>query len=158
MKTFRPLLVLATTLVLTGCAHARQPNCTAPVNAKAEIDRTIHDFFDALRKDDEASFKHLTTESFYAFDVGKRFDGIELVDVVRSAHAQGVQINWSIGPIDTKVRCDVAWSAWENLGSAGVPPDLQPVRWLESAVIVREDGNWKIDFFHSQRAAENEGK
>lgn len=153
MKYFSSFLVLATTLALTGYAHARQPNCPAPVNARAEIDRTIHDFFDALRKDDEASFKRLTTGSFYSFDVGKRYEGTELVDVVRNAHAQGVQINWSIGPIDTKLSCDVAWSAWENVGSAGIPPDLQPVRWLESAVIVRENGSWKIDFFHSQRAA-----
>jgi hypothetical protein len=153
VKSFSSFLVLATALVLTGCTHARQPNCHAPVNARAEIDRTIHDFFDALRKDDEASFKRLTTDSFYSFDGGKRFEGTELVDEVRNAHAQGVQINWSIGPIDTKLSCDVAWSAWENVGSAGIPPDLQPVRWLESAVIVRENGSWKIDFFHSQRAA-----
>lgn len=153
MKYFSSFFALATTLALTGYAHARQPNCPAPVNARAEIDRTIHDFFDALRKDDEASFKRLTSGSFYSFDVGKRYEGTELVDVVRNAHAQGVQINWSIGPIDTKLSCDVAWSAWENVGSAGIPPDLQPVRWLESAVIVRENGNWKIDFFHSQRAA-----
>lgn len=153
MKYFSSFFALATTLALTGYAHAGQPNCPAPVNARAEIDRTIHDFFDALRKDDEASFKRLTTGSFYSFDVGKRYEGTELVDVVRNAHAQGVQINWSIGPIDTKLSCDVAWSAWENVGSAGIPPDLQPVRWLESAVIVRENGSWKIDFFHSQRAA-----
>jgi len=125
------------------------------VNARAEVERTIHDFFDALRKDDEVLFKRLTTESFYSFDVGKRYDEAELVDAVRSTHARGVQINWSIGPVDTKLGCDVAWSAWENVGSAGIPPDLQAVRWLESAVIVRENGDWKIDFFHSQRAAEN---
>ena len=154
MKSSKSILVLATTLVLAGCAHARQPDCPAPINAKSEIDRTIHGFFDALREDNEASFKRLTTESFYSFDVGKRFEGTELVDVVRDAHAQGVEINWSIGPIDTKLSCDVAWAAWENVGSAGIPPDLQPVRWLESAVIVRENGSWKIDFFHSQRAAE----
>ena len=154
MQPSRSFLVLAMALLLTGCAHARQPNCPAPVDARAEIDRTIHDFFDALRKDDEPSFKRLTTESFYSFDVGKRFEGTELAAVVREAHAQGVQINWSIGPIDTKLSCDVAWSAWENVGSAGIPPNLQPVRWLESAVIVRENGSWKIDFFHSQRAAE----
>lgn len=154
MKSYGSFLVLATTLALTGCAHARQPNCPAPVTAKVEIDQTINDFFDALRKDDEASFKRLTTETFYSFDGGKRFDGTELVDVVRDAHAQGVQINWSIGPIDTKLSCDAAWSAWENVGSAGIPPDLRPVRWLESAVIVRENGSWKIDFFHSHRATE----
>jgi hypothetical protein len=30
---------------------------------------------------------------------------------------------------------------------------VKPVRWLESAVLVRRTGQWKVDFFHSQRAA-----
>lgn len=145
-------LALAAALVLAGSAHAGQ--CPAPSLARSEIEQTVHAFFDALRKEDEAAFKRLTTASFYSFDAGKRFAGTALVDVVRDAHARGVQLNWSIGPLDTNLRCDVAWSAWENVGGAGVPPDVRPVRWLESAVLVREDGTWKIDFFHSQRAAE----
>ncbi len=155
MKSLISFLLLAAASLLAGCAHAREPNCPIPVDAKAEIDRTIHEFFDALRTEDKASFKRLVTGSFYSFDVGKRYNGTELVDAIRNAHARGAQINWSIGPIDTKLSCDVAWSAWENVGSAGIPPDLRPVRWLESAVIIRENGSWKIDFFHSQRAAEN---
>jgi len=155
MKISRSFSVLAATIILTGCAQVGQPNCPAPAEAEAEIERTINGFFDALRDDDEASFKRLTTEQFYSFDVGKRFEGTALVDAIRDAHEQGVQINWSIGPLDTKLRCDVAWSAWENEGSAGIPPDLQPVRWLESAVMIYENGSWKIDFFHSQRATEN---
>jgi len=95
----------------------------------------------------------VTTSSFYSFDGGKRYLGTELVDVVRDAQARGVQLNWSVGALDTDRGCDVAWSAWENVGSAGVPPDVKSVRWLESAVLVRQDGGWKIDFFHSQRAA-----
>lgn len=141
-------------LGLTVPAQAHPPACPAQVTAKAEIDRTIHDFFDALRTDDEASFKRLVTPSFYAFDVGKRFDGGALAEAVRNAHAQGVQITWALGPIDTKLHCGVAWAAWENVGSAGIPPDIKPVRWLESAVIIHASGGWKIDFFHSQRAAE----
>jgi len=155
MTFFRPLLVLVATFALTGCVHARQADCPSRDDARAEIERAIHDFFDALRKEDQGAFQRLVTGSFYAFDVGKRFDGPELFDVIKDAHAQGVQINWSLGAIDTKLQCDVAWSAWENVGSAGIPPDLEPVRWLESAVLIRENGDWKIDFFHSQRAAEN---
>lgn len=140
--------------MLTGCAHGRQPECSGSPQASGEIERTVHAFFDALGDEDKVAFQRLTTTSFYSFDVGKRFDGTELVDVVRDAHVRGVQLNWSIGRLDTNLRCDVAWSAWENVGSAGVPLDVRPVRWLESAVLVRQNGSWKIDFFHSQRAAE----
>ena len=140
--------------MLTGGTHARPSECLPPPQASGEIKRTIDAFFEALRKEDKVEFQRLTTTSFYSFDGGKRYAGTELVDVVRDAHNRGVQLNWSIGSLDTKFRCDVAWSAWENVGSAGVLPTVRPVRWLESAVLVRQNGSWKIDFFHSHRAAE----
>jgi hypothetical protein len=147
------LIAFAAAMMLTGCTHLDQPACAGSPKAEAEIDRTVHAFFDALRKEDKAAFQRLTTTSFYSFDVGKRYVGTGLVDVVKDAHARGVQLNWSVGPLDTNLGCDVAWSAWENVGTAGVPPDVRPVRWLESAVLIRQNGSWKIDFFHSQRAA-----
>ena len=140
--------------MVVGSAQARPCSGLPSPRANGEIEQTVNAFFDALRKEDKAAFRHLTTKTFYSFDGGERYPGTALVDVVKNAHAKGVQLNWSIGPLDTKVRCDVAWSAWENLGSAGIPPALQPARWLESAVLVRERGGWKLDFFHSQRAVQ----
>ena len=146
-------IAFAAGLMLTGCTHLDQTVCAGSPQAEADIDRTIQALFDALRSEDTAAFQRLTTSSFYAFDVGKRYVGTELVNVVKNAHGRGVQLNWSVGPLDTDVGCNVAWSAWENVGSAGIPPDVRPVRWLESAVLVRQNGDWKVDFFHSQRAA-----
>lgn len=154
MAKFTCSLALAAVAMLTGPTHARQPNCPTQPGANEEIKRIVTAFFDALRKEDKVAFQRQTTTSFYSFDGGKRYSGTELVDVVRDAHARGAQLNWSVGPLDTKLRCDVAWSAWENVGSAGIPPAVRPVRWLESAVLVRQNGIWKIDFFHSHRAAE----
>jgi hypothetical protein len=79
---------------------------------------------------------------------------MELAEVVEDAHCRGVRLNWSVGPLDTNLACDVAWSAWENVRSAGIPPDVKPVRWLESAALVRQNGDWKVDFLNSQRAAQ----
>lgn len=153
MSALTHSLAFVSAVMLAGCAHAHPSSCSAPPGASGEIEQTVHAFFDALQKEDKVAFQRLTTASFYSFDAGKRFAGTELVDLVRDAHARGVQLNWSVGPLDTKLRCEVAWSAWENVGSAGIPPEVRPVRWLESAVLVRQDGSWKIDFFHSQRAA-----
>lgn len=145
---------LAAAILIVGPAQARPSNCSRSPQAAGEIQRTVNAFFDALRTEDDGAFRRLTTRTFYSFDGGERYSGVALLDVVRKAHANGVQLNWSIGPIDTKVRCNVAWSAWDNVGAAGIPPAVNPVRWLESAVLVRENGTWKIDFFHSQRAAQ----
>lgn len=149
----RSLAGLAAASILAGCAHVNESACAASPQPKAEIEATINALFDSLREEDKGAFQRLTTTSFYAFDGGKRYAGTELVDLVRDAHARGIQLNWSLGAFDTKVGCGVGWSAWENVGSAGKPSELRPVRWLESAVLVRQGGSWKVDFFHSQRAA-----
>ena len=139
-------------MTVSGCAHAGAPACPTSPRAESEIEQAVQAFYAALRTDDAAAFRRVTTARFYAFDGGARYDGTALVDLVRDAHANGIQLNWSVGPLDTQRRCDVAWSAWINQGSAGTPPDVKPVRWLESAVLVHQDGQWKIDFFHAHRA------
>jgi hypothetical protein len=153
MNPAKPFAAFAVAIALGVPAHARTADCPDPVAATGEIEQTIHDFFAALRIEVKAPFEQLTTSSFYAFDVGQRFPGAALADVVAEALSNGVEINWNLGPMDTTVRCDVAWSQWENTGSAGNPPDVRPVRWLESAVLVHDGTRWKLDFFHSQRAA-----
>ena len=84
------------------------PDCPTSPRADAEIEQTVHAFYDALRADDPAAFRRVTTFRFYAFDGGQRYDGTALVDLVRDAHAKGVQLNWSVGPLDTQRRCDIA--------------------------------------------------
>lgn len=148
----RHCLAIGALALLTGCAHVPRPRCAESPGDAAAIERTVHAMYDALRADDSEAFRRVTTAAFYSFDGGERFDGTALVDAIRKAHAAGTQITWSVGPMHTKFQCDVAWSAWENVGSVGKPGEAKPVRWLESAVFVRAAGRWKIDFFHSHRA------
>ena len=143
--------------LLCGCTHIEERGCAQSPAEVAKIEMTIRGFFEALRRDDKVAFQRLTTRSFYSFDGGKRFAGGELLEVVRDTHARGLQLNWNIGPIDIHLGCNMAWTAWENSGSAGVSTNLRPVRWLESAVLVKNEGTWKIDFLHSSRAAPPEG-
>ena len=133
-------------------AEMAPTHCPSPEQARVDVEQTIRDFFVALRGEGDVSVYDLTTNSMYSYDVGERFERGALADVIIKALQDGVEINWNLGPMDIKVRGDVAWSAWENVGSAGMPPDIRPAGWLESAVLVHEDGRWKIDFFHSQRA------
>lgn len=146
------MIALAIIVLAAGGAHGRPPACSVSPATNGEIAPVLNAFFDALRTEDTAAFQRLTTKTFYAFDAGERYPGTALVDVVRRAHASSVQLNWSVGALATKSRCNVAWSTWENVGSAGIPPAVKPARWLESAVLIRDHGKWKIDFFHSQRA------
>ena len=152
------LACLAASVALTACqstapnsgevASASQRGC-ASNPAKQEIAATVRALFAALAKDDDAEVRRLTTRGFYAFDLGKRFTGPELSKLVADAHRAGRTIEWKIGPVDARIDCNLAFAAWENEGAAGVAPNLAPRAWLESALLVRQDGRWLIDFLHS---------
>ena len=124
------------------------PACDTAASRDA-VARTVHAFFDALAADDYPALQQVTTPSFYAFDVGKRYSARELSEVVRRSHDAGRVINWNVGPITSRIDCSVASAAWENAGSAGTADKVESRAWLESAVLVRNDDRWLIDFLHS---------
>ena len=153
MGSFVKSAVVLLAVLLGGCAHVERGVCPTSAADVENIDAVVRGFYDALSRDDLNGFARVTTSNFYSFDGGQRYAGNALAELVRDTHARGVQLNWTIGPIDTHSGCDMAWAAWENVGSVGTIAELKPVRWLESAVLVKRDGRWKIDFFHSARAA-----
>ncbi|HYJ82535.1 MAG TPA: DUF4440 domain-containing protein [Allosphingosinicella sp.] len=147
MKRFA--ICLAAFLLASPVSVAAAKRSCSSDSAKQEVAGTIRSFFAALAADDEEAVRRLTTPGFYAFDVGKRYSGPELSKAVADAHRSGRTIEWNIGPVDARVDCAYAFAAWENVGAAGTAPNLQPRTWLESALLVRRDGRWLIDFLHS---------
>lgn len=93
------------------------------------------------------AFQRLTTTSFYSFDVGKRFDGTQLVNVVRDASLSRRATELVDWPSRHESRLR------RRMVRLGKPRQPQVSRltsgrcWLESAVLVRQNGSWKIDFF-----------
>ncbi|TFI56713.1 nuclear transport factor 2 family protein [Sphingomonas parva] len=127
---------------------------SAPRSCSSEADlesvaATVRAFYDALARDDGAAVRGLTTETFYAFEIGKRYSGPELSKLIADAHASGRIMQWNIGTVDARIDCSVAFAAWENVGAAGTAARLEPRAWLESALLVRREGRWRIDMLHS---------
>jgi hypothetical protein len=141
------ILMLVALAAVATPAHAR--SCQSSGQDAALIDRAIRSFFDALAKDDQAAFQRTVTPDFYAFEIGRKLTGNELFQAVADSHRSGRVINWSIGPVATRSHCDLAWAAWDNIGSAGVPPKIAPRRWMESAVLRRSPTGWRLEFLHS---------
>ena len=137
-------------LALAAVANPAQARSCPPSKQDATlIDRAIRSFFDALAKDDLAAFQRIVTADFTAFELGKRMTAYELFQLVADSHRSGRVINWSIGPVGARSHCDLAWAAWDNIGSAGVPPNIAPRRWMESAVLRRSPTGWRLEFLHS---------
>ena len=142
------LAVLASCQTSGSQSASRSDQCDN-LAARDHIRHTIQSFYDALAKDDYGAIQRVVTPDFYAFEIGKRYSGKELSDLIAKSHAEGRIITWRLGPMSMQVDCSVATASWENTGSVGSAGKVQPRAWLESAVLRRQHNRWLIAFLHS---------
>lgn len=153
MLKLAPLGLAVALLLSPAAALAHEPDAPAcPSQDPAAVADTLSEMYAALSVDDAARFGAVTAPGFYSFDVGKRFDGMELAELVKTAHAAGGQYVWTVNEPQVRVVCDFAWITYVNQGSATKAGVTTPVTWLESAVLHHDGKRWRIDFFHSTRA------
>jgi ketosteroid isomerase-like protein len=135
------------TIVLTEV----KPMATTAAPDKDAIVDAMRTMYAALGKDDVALFRSVTAPDFFTYDVGRRFTGDELTALIKSRHDAGVVYVWQITEPDVRVDGDTAWITYVNRGSITDAAGTKDVGWLESAVLRREAGHWRIQFFHSTR-------
>ncbi len=51
--------------------------------------------------------------------------------------------------LQTEVRGNTAWTSYYNQADMQINGKARQVRWLESAVLVKEAGGWKVKVLHS---------
>lgn len=96
---------------------------------------------------------HITSD-FYIFDERKRFTGGELISLAKQHLADGSKAAWTISDPEVQVDCNTALATFTTLGSFNHAGHDQKVTFLESAVLRKEDGKWRIAFFHSTAVPE----
>jgi ketosteroid isomerase-like protein len=134
----------------TAGAQARA--CASDPAAEADAAQAVQAFFDALAGDDAAAVARTTTDGFFAYELGRRMSGPELVELIASARRQGRRVEWKLQDMQVRTSCDWASAIWVNRGAAGTAAEMRPVAWLESAVLERVQGRWRVAFLNSQRA------
>ena len=150
MKTIlRPAFTLALAIFLAVAARAESP---MGASDQERVIETVRQMFVALANDDLAQFRSVTGADFYAFDVGKRFAGEELIELVKKLHAAGTIFVWEVTDPQAYVDGQTAWMTWINRGSIEDASGKKELTWLESAVLRKTDGAWRVQFLHSTRA------
>jgi hypothetical protein len=154
---FAHVLLLCTALICSSSAFAAPTKAPATQSASAEekvrVADTLRAMYAAAQKDDLDGFHAVTTTGFYAFDGGTRFEGDALMRLIIALHAKGAKAVWTVTQPDVHISGDHAWIAYLNVGSLKMSADapVVPMQWLESATLAKQNGQWKIEFFHSTR-------
>jgi hypothetical protein len=130
----RPLSVATVATVLSLAANpiagAQDAAVTAQMNA----------FFHALGTGDTAALESIVTPDFYMFEHA-RWTADTLLRLMPRMHGQ----QWSLEDVHVTTTKSFAYITYENHGVT------TPGLWLESAVLRRRHGTWRIAFMHSTR-------
>jgi len=129
-------------------ARAQQMSLTS--DQKQVVD-TVSAIFIAARADDVAKFDSVIASDFYIFDGGARFNGDSIMALIRAQHAAGKRYEWNVTEPDVHIRGNTAWIAYVNKGSITDASGTVKQNWLESALLEKQAGTWKILFMHSTR-------
>jgi ketosteroid isomerase-like protein len=154
MTKYLALLIATVSLLSSTMTASAADQSESPLADQIQLTEAIRSFFAAATADDLDKLHAVTTPDFYAFDAGGRFTRDALMDMIKAAHAAGKVYVWTVNEPEVHISGDMAWITYVNRGSIKDASGTKDVTWLESAVLQKEKGAWRIHFFHSTRAPE----
>jgi ketosteroid isomerase-like protein len=115
------------------------------------VEQTIQGFFKALSASDFQAVRNLCREDFVLFEDGRILSLAEFIEHMKTYAGKG-SISYSLTDIKPTVEPPFAWATLRNkatISIVGLPPAME---WIESAVLKKQNGRWKIAFYHSSIA------
>jgi ketosteroid isomerase-like protein len=146
-----PALLLTLTMIAAGLPISSFASESASGNA--QVVETMRAFYVAVTNDDLAGFRKVVSPDFYVFDIGNRFSADELMAFIKKLHDSGKVFVWQVTEPEVHIDANTAWVTYTNRGSMQDASGKKDLSWLESAVLRKHDGVWRIQFLHATRSA-----
>lgn len=112
--------------------------------------QAVKELFAAMSKHDGKAMQETATEDFQLLEHGEDWTMEKLVDAVQPKGKPYERKNF-FSQIRARQSGDVVWVSYWNKAEIRRESGLRTVVWLESAVMIREDGRWKVQLMHSTR-------
>ena len=118
-------------------------SCNSSSNDQSSIETNLVNFSAALAKADTASLRNLCSANFVLIDEGKIFDLQQLFGYIKNVLDSNSMTRKPIDPKIT-VRDNAAWAYYSVSGEFKTKTQTVPLTLLESAVLDKVEGVWKI--------------
>jgi hypothetical protein len=151
LSRIAPVAILLIAAILPASASAASSACAGTSADQAQVADAMRTMYAAATTDDLDKFHTVAAPDFYAFDGGRRYDGDALMKMVKSFHDSGKIFVWTVTQPHVESDCHLAWITYINRGSMKDASGTKELSWLESAVLEKQAGTWRIRFFHSTR-------
>ena len=147
-RTFLNATVFLLIFTLSTLAADQPGPATAD---QVQVTEVVRSMFAALSAEDIPKLRSLIAPDFYAFETGGRVTGDELIELMKKAHAAGKVYSWTVNEPEVHIDGSMAWVTYINRGSIKDASETKNVSWLESIILRKEEGHWRIQFLHSTR-------
>ena len=124
---------------------------TQKSNEQAKVNQSIIKFFDGIAALDTKMMKQYTTKGFLLLEDGAVWNLDTLTSKLNPLKTVSFSRTNHLNFIHTDVKGNTAWVAYHNAADVSVNGQKRNVEWLESAVLVKEGKEWKIQLLHSTR-------
>ncbi len=126
------------------------------LNSKAQrtsesdrIEATVTRFFDGLAQLDDDAIKAEVTKDFTLVEHGLIWNTDTLLNLIKPRKGQGIKRTNTLVFTKTEQSGDTAWTVYYNTAVFQTGDKVRTVKWLESAVLVKVQGIWKLKLLHS---------
>jgi hypothetical protein len=149
VSTSRTFVLLCALALIAHSGQAQR--CRTTDADKSAVTDALRTLYAGATVDDMVKMHSVTAPNFSAFDGGIAYSSIDdLMKIVKAQQDQGVKYVWSVTKPRVTIHCNDAWIAYVNEGSVQRPDSAPtPAQWLESAILEKHSGVWKIVFFQS---------
>jgi ketosteroid isomerase-like protein len=145
------ITILAIGLALMTSVHHSLAQQKVLTNEQSQIVATVTTIFAALQTDDAAKLNSVIAPDFYIFDGGRRFNAEEMIAIFKAQHLAGKRYEWNVTEPDIHISGNTAWIAYVNDGSISDASGRFHQQWLESGLLEKQAGAWKVLFMQSTR-------
>jgi ketosteroid isomerase-like protein len=132
-------------LAASVCSNAQ----TQKSSEQGKVNQTITRFFDGIAALDIKAMKQCTTGDFLLLENGAVWNMDTLTNKLSPLKTAGFSRTNHLDFIQTEVKENTAWVAYNNAADINVNGQKRNVQWLESAVLIKEGKEWKIKLLHS---------
>ncbi len=145
MKTTQKILVVMLIALLTGFQLNPQKD-----TEEEKVQAAIGNFFQSIEKYDYDGIRNACTGDFVIFENGVRMSCEDFIGFLKNYENMGAEMmNYQLDKFTAEVKGRNAWVTLDNKGTGRMGEQRLEFNWLESAILKKEKGDWKIAFYHS---------
>lgn len=138
--------IISTFLLMLTISIASKAQTT---KEQIEIQATLTRFFEGLSNLNDTDIKAETSSDFTLVEHGLIWNADSLINHLKPMKSLNVKrVNQFVFD-KTDQMGNVAIVVYHNTANISVGDKKQTAKWLESAVLIKESGKWKIKLLHS---------